>query len=51
VDWPKYLPVLAGNNLAQPLSAGTFAYDYVSEDGYTNMGHWTNLAAKRAGRL
>jgi hypothetical protein len=50
VAWPKYLPRVQGANIAQPLSAGTMAYDYELQDGYANMSAWIQAAAVRAGK-
>lgn len=50
VTWPKYLPKPSVRNWAQPLSAGTCAYDYDYQDGYNNLSIWVQDAAVAAGR-
>lgn len=35
---------------ANPLPSGYPVHDWVSDDGYTNLGVWVEAAAKRAGR-
>ncbi|MEW6019279.1 MAG: TIR domain-containing protein [Pseudomonadota bacterium] len=49
VAWPKYLPKASARNIAQPLSAGTRAYDY-SKNGYANLSLWVQGAAVAAGK-
>lgn len=50
VFWPRYLSKLATRNWVQPLSAGTTAYDYDSQDGYQNLSIWVQDAAVAAGK-
>lgn len=38
---------VAGSN---PLPAGYAVYDYIHNDGYSNMGSWIEAAARQAGR-
>jgi len=49
VPWPKYLPKASARNVAQPLSAGTKAYDY-AKNGYANLSLWVQAAAVAAGK-
>lgn len=49
VPWPKYLPKASARNIAQPLSAGTKAYDY-GKNGYANLSLWVQGAAVAAGK-
>ena len=59
--WVPYqdytLPVSLPRYLADPppnyvtlLSAGTSAYDYVSQGGHKNIGSWIDQAAQQVGR-
>jgi hypothetical protein len=45
---PLYIPDLA--NKVMPLSPYTTRYDYMGNWGSSNLGHWLDAAAKRAGR-
>lgn len=47
--WPRWLRRPSEGHVTQ-LSTGAFAYDWIADQGYTNLIHWTNEAAKRAGR-
>ena len=50
VSWPKWLPNVNESRFIQPLSRGAPAYDYAAQDGYANLGRWTQAAAQQAGR-
>lgn len=47
--WPKWLPV-AQQGYVMQLSRGAQTYDWITDNGADNLLHWTELAAKTAGR-
>jgi len=47
--WPKWLPRPAPRYV-MPLDAGAPQYDWIANNGRENLVHWTNDAAKAAGR-
>ena len=47
--WPRWLAKPA-EGYVMPLSSAAPSYDWISNDGYNNLLHWTDAAARRAGR-
>ena len=50
VAWPKWLRNVSDRKYIMPLSASAASYDYLLQDGYSNLSTWTHNAAKQAGR-
>jgi hypothetical protein len=47
--WPQWLQ-RPDPGYVMPLSAGARAYDWVADDGFNNLIHWTDTAAIAAGK-